>query len=108
MRGQPSAASRRLLRLLADSGATLRYHGDFDWGAIRIANRIMERFGAVSWRYGTEEYRAADMGGRRLSGLRVEAVWDTDLADVIALRGTRIEEEQVLASLLPDLGRKIS
>lgn len=105
VRGQPSAAAQRLLRLLADSGATLRYHGDFDWGGIRIANRIVERFGAVPWRYGTAEYRAADFGGRRLSGVRAEAVWDPALADAIAARGTRIEEEQVLPELLPDLGR---
>lgn len=105
VRGQPSVATRHLLRLLADSGAVLRYHGDFDWGGIRIANRLVERYGVVPWRYSSADHRAADLPGDALAGDRIEAVWDADLAAAIEARGTRLEEEQVVASLLLDLAR---
>lgn len=36
--GQPSAAVMHLLRLIVSAHGTLHYHGDFDWGGIRIAN----------------------------------------------------------------------
>lgn len=37
LQGQPSAAALTLLRGLHDHGAALYYHGDFDWGGLRIA-----------------------------------------------------------------------
>ena len=43
--GQPSAAGWRLLDLLAAGGAEFRYHGDFDWGGIRIASAVRRRVG---------------------------------------------------------------
>ena len=43
--GQPSAAGWRLLDLLAAGGAEFRYHGDFDWGGIRIASAVRQRVG---------------------------------------------------------------
>ena len=38
--GQPSAAGWRLLELLAAGGAEFGYHGDFDWGGVRIARAV--------------------------------------------------------------------
>src|SRR4029077_20493381 len=38
--GQPSQAARRLLGDLASRGATLLYHGDFDWPGLRIAQGL--------------------------------------------------------------------
>ena len=43
--GQPSAAGWRLLDLLAAGGAEFRYHGDFDWGGIRIASAVLSASG---------------------------------------------------------------
>lgn len=103
VRGQPSAAAQRLLLQLADSGATLRYHGDFDWGGIRIANRVLALTGAEPWRFRTNDLLASPAAGAPLAGTRVEATWDGALAATIEARGNRLEEEQVLSVLLPDL-----
>lgn len=32
--------SSRVLALLAEQGSELRYHGDFDWEGLRIANSL--------------------------------------------------------------------
>ena len=39
--GMPSLVAMDLLRRLAGAGALLRYHGDFDWPGIAIANRLV-------------------------------------------------------------------
>src|SRR6202007_71925 len=54
--GQRAAAGWRLLDMLAAGGAEFRYHGDFDWGGIRIASAVRERVGQGQsrwqpWRY---------------------------------------------------------
>lgn len=36
LQGRPSAAALTLLRGLHDRGASLYYHGDFDWRGLRI------------------------------------------------------------------------
>jgi len=36
-----AAAQRTLLMQLRRAGATLRYHGDFDWPGIAIGNVVM-------------------------------------------------------------------
>ncbi|HET8640711.1 MAG TPA: TIGR02679 family protein, partial [Pseudonocardiaceae bacterium] len=60
----PGAAATVLLRQLAAAGARLRYHGDFDWPGITIANGIIGRFGARPWRLDSGAYRsAAALGG---------------------------------------------
>lgn len=102
VQGQPSLAADVLLGRLARDG--IRYHGDFDWGGVRIANRLHERFGFDPWRY-----RAADLEssgavpGSALAGGPVDAKWDRDLRPALTRRGTRLEEEQVLEGLLDDL-----
>lgn len=103
VRGQPSAATQRLLVQLADVGATLRYHGDFDWGGVRIANRIMAMTGAEPWRFRSGDLLAGPAAGAPLAGTRIEASWDVALAAAIETRGMRLEEEQVLETLLQDL-----
>ncbi len=58
--GQPSAAGWRLLDLLAAGGAEFRYHGDFDWGGVRIASAVRERVQRWGpWRYDRDAYEAA-------------------------------------------------
>ena len=97
----------RLARLLARSGATLRYHGDFDWGGITIANLMIERLDVQSWRFTANDYRqavAAGLGGP-LSDRRIEARWDAALSAEMESARRKVEEELVLDSLLTDLGR---
>lgn len=115
--GQPSAAVGRLLDLLAAAGAEFRYHGDFDWGGIRIASAVRQRVSQGTshwrpWRYDAEAYEAAvaAMLGvhaaerlPRLAGEPVATPWDPELAVVMARRDVRAEEELSLDALLADL-----
>nr|WP_246422578.1 TIGR02679 family protein [Nocardiopsis mwathae] len=103
--GQPSAAAVTLLRLLADNGADLRYHGDFDWGGIRIANTLLRRVPWYPWRFSAADYQAAATTnhGTPLTGTPTPADWDPTLAPSLHKTGLRIEEESVLDRLLDDL-----
>lgn len=101
--GQPSAAVMHLLRLIVSGSGTLRYHGDFDWGGIRIANVLHDRVPFTPWRFDTASYLTAGDVGRLLTGAPVEARWDPTLAPTMSHAGRRIEEELVLDNLLDDL-----
>ncbi|HEX3648032.1 MAG TPA: TIGR02679 family protein [Pseudonocardiaceae bacterium] len=104
--GQPSIAVVRLLELLAGSGASFAYHGDFDWGGIRIANALRTRIDWTPWRYDTSAYQAAlsSTSGGVLTGRPVDAAWDPELRTTLAQHGVHIQEELVLADLVDDLG----
>lgn len=100
----PGGAATVLLRQLGAAGARLRYHGDFDWPGITIANGIMARFGALPWRLDAGAYRtAAPPRGPRLRGGPVTATWDPGLTEAMLELGVKVEEERVLADLLADL-----
>lgn len=116
--GQPSAAGWRLLHLLAAGGAGFRYHGDFDWGGVRIANAVRQR--AVQarsrwqpWRYDRDAYEAlattmptimhTATRRPRLAGEPAATPWDPGLAAAMARHGVRVEEELSLDLLLADL-----
>ena len=115
--GQPSAAAWRLLSLLAAGGASFAYHGDFDWGGVRIAEAVRRRFPWRPWRYDRAAYedalsRAADPGGSgagaggrtgRLAGKPAATPWDPALASAMSSHARRIEEELTLDLLLHDL-----
>ncbi|CAN5835994.1 hypothetical protein BH23ACT2_BH23ACT2_15530 [soil metagenome] len=104
--GQPNSALHALLELLAAGGASFCYHGDFDWGGLRIATAVMDRYGAEPWRYRTADYDAAAPNGRltlaaRPSGVR--SPWDPGLVEAMEQRAVAIHEEQVLDGLVEDL-----
>jgi uncharacterized protein (TIGR02679 family) len=105
--GQPSVACRNLLRRLEEAGASLRYHGDFDWGGLRIANGLFREFSALApWRYDSSEYMRITTGyrgGFTLSGHPVEAAWDPLLRSRMEQEGRGHHEESVLDDLLNDL-----
>ncbi|MFD5091877.1 TIGR02679 family protein [Amycolatopsis thailandensis] len=103
LNGQPSAAVWRLLDLLTAVGARFRYHGDFDWGGIRIGNTLRGRVAWRPWRFDTNAYAGATATGGELTGKPAEASWDTGLRTAMELRGLRIEEELMLPALLDDL-----
>lgn len=105
--GMPAAAQRTLLEQLSAAGASLRYHGDFDWPGVQIGNHLIRAHGARPWRFAAADYRqaalAAPRSGRRLDTAAVQASWDAGLAAVMLAAGLAIEEEAVASSLLDDL-----
>lgn len=102
--GQPSAAAQLLVRRLAEAGARLAYHGDFDWPGVRIGHLMIDRFGARPWRFGSTAYLAAP-AGPPLDGRRTTATWDAGLTPAMTERGVAVHEEQVLDDLLADVSR---
>lgn len=111
LQGQPSAAALTLLRHLHTHGARLLYHGDFDWGGLRIATALLHRVPWRPWRYTAADYRAAAAATRLappLTGTPTTAPWDPDLSPALTELGVRIEEETVLDGLLADLARTLA
>jgi uncharacterized protein (TIGR02679 family) len=109
--GQPSAAGWRLLELLAVGGAEFGYHGDFDWGGVRIARAVHHTVNWRPWWYDHQAYEAAVSAAHpltplsRLVGEPVGTPWDPELAAVMRHRNIRVEEELTLDALLRDLSR---
>jgi uncharacterized protein (TIGR02679 family) len=103
--GHPGAAATALLRAVVGAGATLRHHGDFDWGGLRIANVLFGRLPCTPWRFDTAAYRAAVATGpgRALTGTPAEAVWDAALGTAMREAGHAVEEERVVDELVADL-----
>lgn len=106
LQGQPSAAAVTLLRRLHAQGADLLYHGDFDWGGLRIATGLLRRVPWKPWRFTAADYRnaakAAPLAGP-LTGTPTDSPWEPLLAPALTALGVRIEEETVLTDLLSDL-----
>ncbi|MCK9514725.1 MAG: TIGR02679 family protein [Ottowia sp.] len=104
--GQLSAAPRTLLDQLAAHGAHFFYHGDFDWGGLRIANVVFARYAATAWRFAAADYRPTD--GPLLQGQPATASWDADLATLMQAAGRAVHEESLLDALLADLAHRAS
>ena len=108
--GMPAAAQRTVLTQLAQAGAALRYHGDFDWPGIRIGNHVMREHGAQPWRFGAADYLAAlgsaSWTGRLLRGAESEPSWDAALALAMRTAQQAIDEEMVAGSLMQDLAER--
>lgn len=104
--GQLSAAARTLLARLADQGARFAYHGDFDWGGVRIAAVVFRLVGTSPWRFDETAYLAAldrGHGSPLTTGVPADTPWDPRLREAIAQRGMRVEEEHLLDLLIADL-----
>lgn len=97
--GWPNLVVQRVLAACAAAGASMRYHGDFDWPGVAIAHQVMDLCGAVPWRMTADDYLQAD-GFLPLEGRRVEPRWDADLGAAMRRRGVVVHEEGVLESLL--------
>ncbi len=106
--GMASTAALQLLAQLVDGGAVVRYHGDFDWGGVRIANALRRRIDFEPWRFTAPDYRAAVAEGGShppLDGTPVPAAWDPELAPAMERAGAAVEEEAVIDPLVEDLAR---
>ncbi|MFE5584037.1 TIGR02679 family protein [Kitasatospora sp. NPDC056531] len=103
--GWPNTAVIHLLRRLADDGASLRYHGDFDGEGIRIAAHVLAKTGAVPWRMAAADYRAVAprVPSGPDPGRLTPAPWDRALVDSMAELRTTVVEEVVADLLLDDL-----
>jgi len=104
--GQPSAAVWRLVELLAAGGAQFAYHGDFDWGGVRIARAVGQRAAWQPWWYDRQAYETAVSAARPLTPLAGEPTatpWDPELAEAMRHHNVRVEEELTLDALLQDL-----
>jgi len=100
--GQPKTAARLLLNRLTEAGLSLLYHGDFDWAGIRIANLIISRHAARTWRFTGDDYRS-HRGMVPLTGAPIAASWDSTLMATMIAEDRAVHEEQVLDTLLQDL-----
>ena len=104
--GQPSTAFHRLAGAITAVGGRLRYHGDFDWPGIAIANFVIRRHNATPWRLSAADYREAvreDADHVKLSGPPQPTPWDPALADAMAAAGRAVYEESVADPLIADL-----
>ncbi len=105
--GQPNTAAGSLLDALTAQGCRLHYHGDFDWGGLKIARSVLASPAASPWRFGADDYRAAAGLGRiELPSCPPTLLtpWDDELVSAMATAGVAVYEEQVLGDLLTDLG----
>jgi uncharacterized protein (TIGR02679 family) len=99
--GEPNLVVDEVLIRLAASGASLRYHGDFDWAGVAIANRAVVRYGVRPWLMGAGDYlRGVRLDGPELRGASVPASWDPDLCPRMQGQGRAVHEESVLEQLL--------
>jgi uncharacterized protein (TIGR02679 family) len=108
--GHLGAAQRTILKQLKESGADLRYHGDYDWPGISIANYVIAKYGAVPWHFSAADYVAAAKSAPQLaiplSGRPVIASWDADLTTAMTKTGIKIEEEAVAERIIDLLGKE--
>ena len=109
--GNPSAAVTTLLAQLLQSGASVRYHGDFDTAGIAICRRMRE-FGCTPWMMDARAYEhAIDLAARRHVRLERDAKdcgptpWDSALQAVYEERRLMVHEEFVLEDVLGRFSR---
>jgi uncharacterized protein (TIGR02679 family) len=97
--GQPALVVLDVLGEL--QGAELRYHGDFDWAGVAIANRLIAVAGVTPWRMSAADYERGLAGAALpLVGASVEPVWDAELGAAMRHHGIAVHEEAVLPDLL--------
>lgn len=101
--GWPTSAAVTLLRRLADGGASLRYHGDFDGEGLRIGAHVADRTGAVPWRMTATDYLAAVRPTGPPVGRVTDAPWDPALAPELRRHGIGLPQEAVCGALFDAL-----
>ena len=108
--GHLGAAQRTILKQLKESGAELRYHGDYDWSGISIANYVIAKYGAVPWHFSAVDYVAAAKSAPQFAiphnGRPVIASWDADLTPAMIKTGIKIDEEAIAERIIVLLGKE--
>ena len=106
--GIPNTAALLLLEQMSDSDCRFAFHGDFDWGGMRIFNHVRHRLqeSIAPWRFGRDDYvRALD----RLEVISIleskpmDTEWDPSLREAMIEQKVAVFEEQVLDELIGDL-----
>lgn len=103
--GRPNLVVRAVLDLLVRSGASLHYHGDFDWAGIEMANACLRDFGARPWLMSVTDYLEG-RGSQPLKGTPLAADWDPELGPAMRSREVAVHEEAGLDAImrrLPEL-----
>ena len=103
--GNPVVVVVDLLRKLVDAGATLDYHGDFDWPGLAIAARVAEATGARPWRMGADDYLSAVAHARghlHLEGASSPSPWDPNLTESMLATNLAVHEEALLPGLIQE------
>lgn len=102
--GEPNTVVTAVLQRLVSSGRRLRYHGDFDWPGVAIANRLVARYGVEPWLMDAGEYETGlHPRGPRLLGAPVDPVWDAELGAAMRAHGRAVHEESVIGKILDSL-----
>ncbi|HWF82417.1 MAG TPA: TIGR02679 family protein, partial [Streptosporangiaceae bacterium] len=104
--GQPSTAFNQLASAIVAGGGELRYHGDFDWPGVAIADSLIIRHAAAPWRMSGADYLAGVRSDREhvaLTGTPRSTPWDPGLSEAMAAVGRAIYEESVADPLIADL-----
>jgi uncharacterized protein (TIGR02679 family) len=108
--GQPAVVVTAVLDRLGAAGAQLRYHGDFDWPGIAIANVLVGTHDCRPWRLRAADYvealarfapTVAELAP--LGPAPTRACWDAELTEEMARARRAVHEELVLDDLLADL-----
>jgi uncharacterized protein (TIGR02679 family) len=98
------------LHQLSDSGATIRYRGDFDWPGVAIANRVLGELGCETWLFDRETYEHAVSrtagDAVPLVGNPIAAHWDRGLCAAMEMEGIAIHEELLTEHLVDYLMRE--
>jgi uncharacterized protein (TIGR02679 family) len=104
--GEPNTVVATVLEQLAASGRPLRYHGDFDWPGVAIANRLVSRVSVTPWLMTAADYEAGLLpGAPALLGTTVEPCWDAELGAAMRQHALAVHEESALPSLLAELSK---
>lgn len=105
--GEPNLVVTEILGRLHEEGEHLRYHGDFDWPGIGIANRVRENFGAQPWLMAADDYVGAVRQDNLALGPHiVEPTWDPELGAAMRLHGRAVHEESMLAQIVGHLATR--
>lgn len=104
--GEPNLIVRSIVDALASSVGGVRYHGDFDWGGIRIADRLIDPPHLVPWLMEVDDYLAAlRPDGPPLVGTPVEPSWSPELGAAMRAHGRAVHEESTLTRMLVEARR---
>ncbi len=100
--GQFATPALVLLRQLRQAGVRVRYHGDFDPAGLAIARRVFVEAAAEPWRFGVDDYLAAEKGVA-FDGEPGPTPWSPPLSDAMRTAGRAIHEEAIFETLAKDL-----